>query len=289
MRPLQNTTGGIVGLEGYKDMKTRLITAAVCIPVLVIVLFLLPAWVWAFVVAAMCAIGAYEMLYTTQLVRHVRMVAYSCAYAFAVPLLHQFATEDGWVLLSTLGFLALLMGEVMMSHTRVRFEKVAFCVVAGLVIPNALTSLVRILNGHLGEYVILLPFVLAFLPDSGAYFAGRFFGKHKLAPVISPKKTVEGAVGGLLSGILFTVIYLLIMQIGFNFEVNYLYAIVYGLLGSLGAIFGDLCFSVVKRQTGIKDYGYLFPGHGGVLDRFDSVIIVAPLTEALLDILPVLV
>ena len=85
------------------------------------------------------------------------------------------------------------------------------------------------------------------------------------------------------------VIYSMILQLGFHFRVNYLYAIIYGLLGSLAAIFGDLCFSVVKRQTGIKDYGNLFPGHGGILDRFDSMMGVAPLTEILLELLPVAV
>ena len=268
-------------------MKTRLITAAVLVPLLVVVLFVCPNWVAAWIVAIMLAIAAYELLYSTGLVRHVRMVAYSAAAAFAVPLWWYYGIGHGWTVLAVLSFTALLFGEVMLSHTQVQFEKVVYCVFAGLIIPNALSSIVRILNGRNGEYMVIIPFLLAFIPDSGAYFAGRFFGKHKLAPVISPKKTVEGAIGGLITGMICMIIYSIIMQAAFQFEVNYFYALVYGLLGSLGAIFGDLCFSVIKRQTGIKDYGNLFPGHGGVLDRFDSVLIVAPLTEALLELLPV--
>ena len=80
-----------------------------------------------------------------------------------------------------------------------------------------------------------------------------------------------------------------ILNLVFGFEVNYFYALVYGLGGSLGGVFGDLCFSVIKRQTGIKDYSKLIPGHGGMLDRFDSMIVVAPLVEALLIVLPVAV
>ena len=289
MRPLQNTTGVPAGLEACRDMKTRIITAAVLIPVLVIVLFALPNWVFAWALAIMLGIGAYEMLYRTGLVRHVRMVLYSAIAAFSVPLLCYYQASHGWTLFVVLVYVSLLFGELMLSHTRVPFDKVAISAFAGLILPYALSALIRILDGSFGEYLIATPFILAFLPDSGAYFAGCFFGKHKLAPVISPKKTWEGAAGGLLTGMLCMVIYSMILQFGFHFRVNYLYAIIYGLLGSLAAIFGDLCFSVVKRQTGIKDYGNLFPGHGGILDRFDSMMVVAPLTEILLELLPVAV
>ena len=133
---------------------------------------------------------------------------------------------------------------------------------------------------------MMLPFVVAFLADSGAYFVGVTLGKHKLCPVISPKKTVEGLLGGIALAILGTVVYGLILQLGFGFKVNYFLVVVYGVLGSLASVMGDLSFSVIKRQTGIKDYGHLIPGHGGILDRFDSVIVVAPLIEALLLFLP---
>lgn len=269
-------------------MRTRLITAAVCIPALLVVLVLLPTWATAWLFALLCARGAFELIYRTELVRHVRMVAYSAAMAFAVPLLCHYQANQGWGVLVMLLFVVALFSELMLSHTKVQFEKICYCLFAGLVFPYAFSSIVRIIDGKLGEYLVLLPFVLAFVPDSGAYFAGRFFGKHKLAPVISPKKTVEGAIGAVITGVVSTVIYLLILQIAFGFEVKYHFALLYGLLGSAAAIFGDLCFSVVKRQTGIKDFGRVLPGHGGILDRFDSMIIVAPLTEALLILIPVL-
>ena len=118
---------------------------------------------------------------------------------------------------------------------------------------------------------------------------GTLFGKHKLCPIISPKKTVEGLIGGLVLAVVGMVVYGLILQFGFKFKVNYFYVVIYGLLGALGGVFGDLSFSVIKRQTGIKDYGHLIPGHGGILDRFDSVIVVAPLVEALLLLMPMAV
>ena len=96
-------------------------------------------------------------------------------------------------------------------------------------------------------------------------------------------------MGGVLSAVAGMLIYTLILGSLFSFHVNYGYAVVYGILGSAAGVFGDLCFSVVKRQTGIKDYGNLFPGHGGILDRFDSTILVGPVVEFLLLTLPVAV
>ena len=160
---------------------------------------------------------------------------------------------------------------------------------AGTLIPFLLSALVRIRIMENGVFFIAAPFVMAFLPDTGAYLVGCAFGKHKLCPVISPKKTVEGLFGGFLGGIVGMIAYALVLQFFFGFTVNYLYAGIYGILGAGFATFGDLMFSVIKRQTGIKDYGKLLPGHGGILDRFDSVTVVAPLAELLLLILPLAV
>ena len=141
---------------------------------------------------------------------------------------------------------------------------------------------------ELGRYYILLPFILCFGTDSAAYFVGCAFGKHKMAPVISPKKSWEGAIGGVLGGILLMMLYVLILKLGFDFKVNFAAAALYGIMGAVSCVLGDLVFSVIKRQTGIKDYGNLLPGHGGILDRFDSMTVVAPLVEALLLFLPLI-
>ena len=139
-----------------------------------------------------------------------------------------------------------------------------------------------------GRHLVLIPIMIPFVADAGAYFAGRFFGKHKMAPVLSPHKTIEGAVGGVLSGVASMLIYGLVMELGFHLEYHYGYAVLYGLVGSLVSIVGDLSFSMIKRETGIKDYGTMFRAHGGVLDRFDSVIFAAPVVELFLLLLPVL-
>lgn len=136
------------------------------------------------------------------------------------------------------------------------------------------------MNG--GKFLVLMPLVAAWGSDTCALFAGMAFGKHKLAPVISPKKTVEGAVGGVIGAMFLMLLVAFIFNTKAGLEINYVSAAVLGALGAVFGQIGDLSFSIIKRQTGIKDYGHIFPGHGGVLDRFDSVIFVAPLAELVL-------
>lgn len=271
-------------------MKTRIIAAVALLPLLLIVVLALPKIFTAILFGAMASIGAYELLSGTGYVKHPRLVSYAMIMAMLVALWSYFGMNYALGLLGVLVYTAALFAEMMASQMKMRFEKTVVCLVAGLLVPFLLCSLVRIHTMEsVGRHFIIIPFVMAFLSDTGAYFAGRAFGKHKLAPVISPKKTVEGVVGGVLGAILGMIIYVLVLQLAFGFQVNYLYAAVYGLVGSLGAVFGDLCFSVIKRQTGIKDYGNLIPGHGGILDRFDSMMIVGPLAELLLILIPLAV
>jgi phosphatidate cytidylyltransferase len=210
--------------------------------------------------------------------------------AFAVAMWSYAGAVHAWLLIGLLLYTIVLFAEMMADHVKVRIEMIALCYVAGAIVPFLLSSLIRILTMTTGRYVVLIPFAIAFLSDGGAYFAGLKFGKHKLAPVVSPNKTIEGALGGLIAAMLGMLIYALVLDLAFSqFRVNYGIAILYGLVGSLVGVFGDLCFSIIKRQTGIKDYGNLIPGHGGVLDRFDSMMMVAPLVESLLLLAPVVI
>ena len=244
----------------------------------------------AIVWGLLLAVAAYELLYCTGLVRDSRLVVHAAVMAFAVVLWSHFDAIHAYGQIGLMIFLAVLFAEMMLSHVKITFDKVCMCIVAGFVIPFLLSSLIRILvMSRIGRYMVLIPFIVAFTSDAGAYFAGRFFGRHKLAPVVSQHKTIEGAIGGIIAAVASMIIYCIILQFVFNFNVKYGYAVIYGLLGSLVGVFGDLCFSVVKRQTGIKDYGNLIPGHGGVLDRFDSMMMVGPLMESLLILIPLAV
>ena len=268
-------------------MKTRIMTAAVAIPLLLLVLMVADKAIAAVVWGAMMAIGAYELLFGTGLIREPRLVIYSAVMAFLVTLWSYFGAVHAFFVLLVMAFLIALYAEMMASHVKITFDKLALCVMGGLIVPFLLSSVIRILAMKVGRYVILVPFVIAFGSDSGAYFSGMFFGKHKLAPVISQHKTVEGLIGGIIASIVLMVIYAVILQFN-HFQVSYVNAMIYGVLGSAAGAFGDLCFSVVKRQTGIKDYGNIIPGHGGILDRFDSMMLVGPLVEALLLLLPLI-
>lgn len=267
-------------------MKTRIITAAVLVPILILILLVLDKVVASLVLGALLAIASYELLYRTKLVRHPRLVIYSSAMAFAIAMWSYADAVHAYFVLLLMVYFALLFAEMMMDHVKVRFEMLCMCFVSGVILPYLLSALIRILTMSIGRYVILIPFVVAFLSDSAAYFVGIKFGKHKLAPVVSPNKTIEGLLGGLAGGMIGMVLYAIILSL-LRFDVNFGVALLYGLIGSVAGTFGDLCFSIIKRQTGIKDYGNLIPGHGGALDRFDSLMVVAPLMEALLLVLPV--
>ena len=270
-------------------MKTRIIAAAILLPLLLLVVLLLPKFCTAIVFGVMAAIGARELLSGTGLMTQNRLVSYAMIMAFFVVLWSSMWTVYSLLLLGIFAFACMLLGEYLVCHNSLTFEKVAIIFVAGWLIPFLLGAVVRIYNQLFGRVFILLPFVIAFSSDTFAYFTGRFLGKHKLAPVISPNKTVEGLLGGLLGAVLCVAAYCFVMDRVLHLQVNYMYVPVYGILGSLGAVFGDLCFSAIKRETGIKDYGNLIPGHGGVLDRFDSMVVVAPLVELLMLYIPMVV
>lgn len=268
-------------------MKMRLLAAVVLIPVLLVILFVAPPVVLAVAAGLVCAIASWELLTGTGLVKHIRLNVYTSCFAFCIPLWCYFGMQESVALIATFIYSVLLFGEILLSKGKLPFEKVAVCYVGAMVIPYLLSSLVRIMGDGSGRILIAIPFVLAFLADSGAYFIGCAWGKHKLAPVISPKKSVEGLFGGIAFAVAGMLLYCLIVASFFDAEVNYLYAFTYGVIGALCGTFGDLCFSAIKRQTGIKDYGKLIPGHGGMLDRLDSVIFVSALSEILLKLLPV--
>lgn len=289
MLPSKNIGGVIAALEEHNTMKIRTIASFALLPFVIIIALFAPKIVTALCLGIMCSIASYEMLYTTKLVRHPRMLLYTIIAAFLIAIWSFLGSVTVFAAVIAFVFFIMLFTEIMLSNMKISYTKVCMCFTSGLILPYMLCAIVRILMQDNGRFFVLVPFAVAFISDSFAYLVGVKFGKHKLSPVISPNKTIEGVAGGVAVTILGMVIYGLVLQLGFGFKVNYFYTTVYAILGSAVGVFGDLSFSVIKRQTGIKDYGNLIPGHGGILDRFDSMILVAPFIEILLFLLPMAV
>ena len=276
-------------------MFVRILTAVIGLPLLLGIVLFLPPLGTAVLFAVASMIAAYEMLWRTRLWRNKRAVFFTALMAGAVVMWSWLKgcgiLEGDKLWIATLAgiflFATVLFCELLAGHGKVKVQSIAAVLFGGFLYPFMIGSLVRLRAMDGGQFYILVAFLLSMVADSGAYFVGKAIGKHKLAPVISPKKTVEGAIGGVLVNVLAMMGYALVLHKYFGFtQVNYIYAAVYGLLGAGASMVGDLTLSVIKRQMKIKDYGNLIPGHGGILDRFDSTMMVAPLVEILLLVIP---
>lgn len=267
-------------------MLGRIMVALVGIPLLIVILFFSPVIVLTVAFSALCAIAAYELLGATQAVHNRRLVLYAAIFAALVPLWYYFGCRIVGAVGGVFVLMLLLFGEAIASRQTMQVEEMAMTVFAALVVPSMLSVFVLMADLEHARLYMFLPFVSAFTSDAFALFAGMRFGKHKLAPHLSPKKTIEGSVGGFLGAALCCVLYGLVIGKVLGHAPVYWVLALYGLLGSLVSQMGDLSFSYIKRQYGIKDYGHLFREHGGVLDRFDSVTFCAPLTYLLLMIVP---
>ena len=299
-------------------MFKRVMVAVVGIPFLLLVLIWAPEWCTLVLLAGMCAIGAWELMHAVRGERGASlanpMVWAPVLMALLVPvrlwgihsrgdlllfylenpseemlenlpavsqvgmdaMVRQFAELGLYVLV----FLLVLFVCAILAYGKekaVPFGDLTAAVFAGLVFPLMLSCLLLLRLEEYGQALVFVPLCISFGSDTFALFAGMLFGKHKLTPV-SPKKTVEGAVGGLLGGVIGMLLFKLISQAALDTVlVGWTGVLVFGLLGSVAGQIGDLSFSVIKREFGVKDYGHLLPGHGGILDRFDSVTFVAPL------------
>lgn len=168
------------------------------------------------------------------------------------------------------------------KRNAVPFGELTAAVFAGVVFPAMLSCLLLLRMEGNGRALVFLPLCISFGSDTFALFAGMLCGKHKLTPV-SPKKTVEGGVGGLIGGVFGMAVFKLIAEAALGTALlDWTAVALFGILGSVVGQIGDLSFSLIKREFGVKDYGNLLPGHGGILDRFDSVTFVAPFVWVLL-------
>lgn len=269
-------------------MKQRILVAVVGIPLLLAVLCWAPGWATALLLAALSVIAAHELLTAVcgaeKAKRWTALPAVTGALVIAAVYFsgeHYADSPAGTVLrwLIAAAVLALLLASVL-TYGRpgaLVLQDVCVMAVAGLVIPWAFSCMLQLRMLPHGAGMVLMPLVAAFCSDSAALFTGMACGRHKMAPLVSPHKTVEGALGGIAGGVVGMVIFRIVFYFCTLVPLHIGWCVVIGLAGALMGELGDLSFSVIKRQVGIKDYGRLLPGHGGVLDRFDSVLFAAPM------------
>lgn len=196
-----------------------------------------------------------------------------------------FTDKTQYTFMLIIVFLICLLAEYVFMFPKYKTEQISNALMCMLYGGVLLSYIYLIRNGNNGAYTVWLIFLCSWASDTCAYVAGVAFGKHKMAPVLSPKKSVEGAVGGVIGAALLGAIYAAIFSSHINLSVHPVIAFaIICAVGALISMVGDLAASAIKRNHGIKDYGKLIPGHGGIMDRFDSVIYVAPIIWMLLQI-----
>lgn len=276
-------------------MLTRIITGAVSIGIFVPVCIFSDTMAFPIVIGLLCFIGVYEMAKCLGFDKKYFITIPMYIVALALPMIRHskydilFNTNTPYLAFAMVilfGLLIYILAYVMLKKNTVKLSEILTFYAMYVYIIGCFISmvLVRYSDAYLGTdgsaidgtYVYLLAFVGAWVCDTFAYFVGKFFGKHKLIPEISPKKTIEGSIGGIVFTIGAFALYTFIVNTAFEQSLSYIKLCALGLVMSIISQIGDLVASSVKRQYDLKDYGNLFPGHGGVLDRFDSVMLTAP-------------
>ena len=275
-------------------MKTRVLTAIVAICVLI------PCLIWSDTILFPIACGIVALIALFEITgcigirKKFLLSATTFLYGIVIsaivtyyfirlkngPMLHygifDYSSITTWIIAATFAYIFLTFCFTMLSMGEIKFSQAAELIAWTLYIMLGIMSIALLRRQTAGGYLYGLIFIGAWMTDTGAYFVGVLFGKHKLIPKVSPKKTVEGAFGGILGCIIGFALYGFIIQSVSGVKVNYVAIVILATVISVISQFGDLVASYIKRERGIKDFGFIFPGHGGVLDRFDSIIAVAP-------------
>lgn len=261
-------------------MKSRLFVAAVGVPVLLYVVLWGPSLLLLGALALLAGIGGGELYHCVGGERDPFLaVAAVLIPCFTVEWFYDRPQYVGiWFILSTL----VVFTYAIFKGGEVRFHQIAAVLFGGIAIGYAFSSFLQIYTSGASRGYLLLPFVLSFACDTFAYFTGLAAGRHKLAPKVSPKKTVEGSIGGLAGNVICGLIFAYVMNRWFYGEIAYGRIALVSLFCGVVAQIGDLSFSLIKREFGVKDYGKIFLAHGGVLDRFDSVLFVVPVLAMLM-------
>ncbi len=267
-------------------MAKRLISAAIAVPLGILIIVLNNEMLYYIAMAAFSVVAVYELLVATKYLQNKLISALSLLFVASTPFLFWIDFLKERIKLIYLCFVIVLFVVMLFKHEKTRFEQVALVSAISIAIPLSLSSIAFIRTVFPQHAMFLIVYILmsAWVGDAGAYFVGTFLGKHKMCEKISPKKTWEGFIGGIVTSAVVAVILCFAYEFidgmlndgTHTFTVNWIYLTVLAVILSVLGVVGDLTASLLKRECSVKDFGNFLPGHGGVLDRFDSVLFVAP-------------
>lgn len=262
-------------------LKIRIISAVIGIPILIAIISYggLPLQI---ALAIFSLVGVFEFYRAVNKdIKKINVIGYVFTIIFSFVLL-KFNLYSYFIFTSL--FILALLTSMITHHDKYNIKDVAITFIGFYYVCFLLSHVLLVREQIQGSVYVWLIFITAWGSDTGAYFTGKAIGKRKLAPKLSPNKTIEGSIGGIILSAVLCIVYGLCMETLFSIKIDnvmFRFAII-GVIGSIVGQLGDLTASAIKRYTGIKDYGNLIPGHGGVLDRFDSILFTAPLVYCLI-------
>lgn len=272
----------------WSKLKVRLSSAAILVALLLLVTFA-PPWVFTIAVCAVCLIVLHEIMVTfkQETKRSIVIIDYLFALLYLATSFLQRNNGNSLIYMITVFFVMALLIVSVLAHKEINFHDV--CASLFLVLYSALFLMPLSIMRHQenGLALVFLAFIGAWLPDTAAYFAGSLFGRRKLIEEISPNKTVAGAIGAVVGAVISFLIYGTILSF-MGFTVSFVRMFVLSLICGVVAQFGDLSASMMKRAYKAKDFSNLIPGHGGLVDRVDSLIFVTPVVYYFITYFPVI-
>ena len=256
-------------------LKHRVITGAVGVPLVILAIWFGEPWPWfTLLIAAATLAGTYEFYRMANFDRGEPLIYLGLLWALALVLSPHYRNTDILPLVITTAMLISLVWLLRRPLKETTFHNWAWIIVGALYVGWMLSYWLTLRGLEDGRNWVYLAMLTTFANDTGAYFIGRAMGKHKLAPSISVGKTWEGAIGGLICAILGAMLIATVLNFISPFTFKYWQIVLLGFVVGLFAQLGDLVESLLKRNMGVKESGNLLPGHGGILDRFDSLIFV---------------